>query len=88
MPVTRATIRRRALAEAHAAWVNATPGYQDEADIVLEAALLDTGTITTDAVIDNITRGGLGAQPVIVVRFEDGQSVLIDSSGCTLWGKS
>jgi hypothetical protein len=48
-----------------------------EADIALEASLMEQGVINTDEVIDQMTREFFG----VVVRLEDGTMFAVDTFG-------
>lgn len=64
-----------AVAQAVRAHLRAT--NRDEADIALEAALLQQGVMTPDEVIEQIEQDALGA----IIFFERGDICLLDTDG-------
>lgn len=71
-----AATARDALATAGQIWMESEPG-DDEADIAFEAALLTTGTITEDDIVESIDVNGTDDHTVLV-RLGDGTTIEID----------
>ena len=68
---TAATLKRDALARAAFAW--ATSSQDDEADLALDAALHDTGTLSEDEAVLEIFMNGVAD---VVVVLESGTEVI------------